>query len=327
MVLTISEALDEMQLHMMAANLSQNTINDYNNGYRKFSDYITNHSKHTLNTHISDLKTRDGTLFMRHLATHEYTPGGTAKRKPLILSPKSRLNIHAALSSLWTMLLEDEFVESNIWEKVKRPKQQQKEQEPLNENEITALLSACKMTRTWHNKPLTQTKRLTATRDEALISLMLSSAIRVSELCDLKRHHINLSANTVYVELGKGKKSRTIPLGGRSTRNRIRKWYQERNDKSDYAFVSVKGGHTGEQMKRGAVLNVIKRLAKKAGIQRNVYPHLLRHTALTLLAKGGATQFQLMAVAGHTHPSMTAKYIKLAAITNTQNLPRPIDNI
>lgn len=98
--LSILEALEEMQHHMVACNFSQNTINDYNNSYKRFLIWLETHPTLTPQTTVREFAPRHGSQFMRWLATTKFAPGGVAERDAITLSPKSRICHQSANSPL-----------------------------------------------------------------------------------------------------------------------------------------------------------------------------------------------------------------------------------
>jgi integrase/recombinase XerD len=115
--------------------------------------------------------------------------------------------------------------------------------------------------------------------------------MRVSEVCDLKDSQIDLDANFVRA-IGKGNKERVIPFG-KNAQHFLKRYLELRNgvrrkvllgNGKDFVFTSSKGG----RMVRSTFLKFIKKVSLKAGIRKNVSPHVLRHSFATHLLEGGA---------------------------------------
>jgi len=135
--------------------------------------------------------------------------------------------------------------------------------------------------------------------------------MRISEIVDLRDHQLELKAGFVRVK-GKGGKERVVPLGKPAQeslwkylylRNRVR---QEKllGQGKDFVFTSSRGG----KMSRSRFLTVLKWVAKTAGLQKNVSPHVLRHTFATHLLKGGADLRLVQELLGHSDISTTQIY-------------------
>lgn len=145
-------------------------------------------------------------------------------------------------------------------------------------------------------------------RDRAMLELLYSSGLRVSELCDARLENLDLDAGFIRVT-GKGAKTRLVPVGnpaasairrylesGRSTH--VRRWTGAE------VFLSIRGKKLTPQR----VWQLIKQHAARAGIETNVYPHLLRHSFATHLLGGGADLRIIQELLGHADISTTQIY-------------------
>jgi integrase/recombinase XerD len=145
-------------------------------------------------------------------------------------------------------------------------------------------------------------------RDRAMLELLYSSGLRVSELCNARLETIDLDSGFIRVT-GKGKKTRLVPLG-RPARDAIRTYLAQQRPE----LVSKKSGAEIFLSIRGRKLNVtrirriIKQYAARAGIQTNVYPHLMRHSFATHLLGGGADLRVIQELLGHADISTTQIY-------------------
>ncbi|MDA8169707.1 MAG: site-specific tyrosine recombinase XerD [Nitrospiraceae bacterium] len=153
-------------------------------------------------------------------------------------------------------------------------------------------------------------KKLFSARDRAMIELMYSSGLRVSELVGLRLQDLNLEAGFLRVQ-GKGSKERVVPVGGRAVR--ILKDYISgqrartlRGRPSDYIFVTGRGG----PMTRQRFWQALKFHARQAGIEAS--PHVLRHSFATHLLEGGADLRSLQKMLGHSDISTTQIYTKVS---------------
>lgn len=142
--------------------------------------------------------------------------------------------------------------------------------------------------------------------NETIISLLLHTGMRVSELCNLKTEDINFDECSIVIRGGKGDKERII-LVPEEIVEKMKIYYADvvaRGRTSKFFFVSRKGGH----FDTSTIERIVKRSAQKAGIQRKVTPHTLRHTfATNILRNGGDIRF-IQKLLGHSNISTTEIY-------------------
>lgn len=148
-------------------------------------------------------------------------------------------------------------------------------------------------------------------RDKAMIEMLYSCGLRVSELINLRISNVLFKEEFVRV-LGKGNKERLVPLG--NTVARIIKLYMESpffikflDSNDDYLFLNK----WGRPISRISVFNLVKKTAKAAGIQKNVSPHTFRHSFATHLVEGGADLRAVQEMLGHESIITTEIYTHL----------------
>jgi integrase/recombinase XerD len=145
-------------------------------------------------------------------------------------------------------------------------------------------------------------------RDRAMLELLYSSGLRVSELCNARLENIDLDAGFIRVT-GKGKKTRLVPLG-RPACEAIGAYLQRERptllSKKTGAeiFLSIRG----RKLTTPRIRQLIKLYAARAGIEVNVYPHLMRHSFATHLLGGGADLRIIQELLGHADISTTQIY-------------------
>lgn len=133
---------------------------------------------------------------------------------------------------------------------------------------------------------------------------LLETATRVSTFCRLQVSSIAFEEREIRVE-GKGGKAREIPVLP-SLLNELRLHLGDRE--TGYLFPSPRGGHYSERR----IQQIVKDLAEEAGIEKRVYPHLLRHTMAQRLADEGMPENLLQRFLGHDHPATTQVYYEPA---------------
>ena len=157
-------------------------------------------------------------------------------------------------------------------------------------------------------------------RNKAIIEVLFSCGLRVSELVNLKFSDLFPEEKFVRV-IGKGNKERLVPISSSALRQ-LELWYMDRNlmtikpGEEDYVFLNRRGHH----LTRTMILIMIKRQAVAAGIKKTISPHTLRHSFATALLKGGADLRAIQAMLGHESIGTTEVYTHL----ETSDLRREI---
>lgn len=161
----------------------------------------------------------------------------------------------------------------------------------LNNSEVIRLLKA--------PRPLSS---------RVILGLLYGCGLRVGELCSLEIPDIDLERKTVHVRKGKGNKDRSIPLGDmlcRAVSN-----YLAAFNPVKYIFENREGCRVSQPSVQG----ILKKAAEVAGIQKSVYPHLLRHTFATHLLERGGDIVTLQKLLGHKRLETTLIYTHIAQI-------------
>lgn len=154
--------------------------------------------------------------------------------------------------------------------------------------------------------------KLTGLRDRAIIELLFSSGLRVSELVKLDRDHVNLNRREFMVR-GKGQKDRPIFISPDAA-DWIKRYLEKRQDNSTALFIRYSGSkkidRSGNYARLTArsVQRMIARYALKAGITKHVSPHTLRHSFATDLLMNGADLRSVQAMLGHSNIATTQIY-------------------
>ncbi len=140
-------------------------------------------------------------------------------------------------------------------------------------------------------------------RDYAIISLLAYSGLRVSELCNLRFEDVDFDERIIYVRSGKGDKDRIVVVSSRVI-EALQDYLLTRDDDMVYLFSSRKS----ERISRSQVFRIVKRYAKKAGIKKEVTPHVLRHTLATTMLRRGVDIRFIQQFLGHSSVATTQIY-------------------
>ena len=149
-------------------------------------------------------------------------------------------------------------------------------------------------------------------RNRAIIEVLFSCGLRVSELVNLKWSQLFREERFLRI-LGKGSKERLVPISDLAL-HEIDNYLPWRNSlkikpgEEDYLFLNRRGGHRTRTM----VLSMLKQQAEEAGIQKTISPHTLRHSFATALLEGGADLRVIQAMLGHESIGTTEIYLHLS---------------
>lgn len=156
-------------------------------------------------------------------------------------------------------------------------------------------------------------------KHKLLFQLMYSSGLRVSECVSLKKDDLDLKEGVIRVKLGKGKKDRTTKLAD-SLIDSL-KGYMHADETSDYMFPG-KSGHITIKLAQ----KVIKQAAKKSGLKKRVFCHMLRASFATHLHQSGVDSRTIQVLLGHSDLATTQRYTKVS-LDQIKNIKSPIDTL
>jgi integrase/recombinase XerD len=259
--------------------MSPNTISSYARDLHALAAFAREKG-HAVET----LQRRDLEAFARHLMTNG-------------LAPRSVARAIACVRGLYKFLLLEKRVAADPAEDLRAPRAWPALPKYLDLAEVDRLLA----------QPDTRHPR--GVRDKALIELLYATGLRVTELLNLKAPDINLEAGYLTC-IGKGDKQRLVPLGD-SAADWVRRYSAEarpallKGRKSSWLFVNAKGG---TQLSRVGFWKVLKEYGIKAGVSRDLSPHVLRHSFATHLLDRGADLRAIQMMLGHADLSTTQIY-------------------
>lgn len=206
----------------------------------------------------------------------------------------------SALKSFHYFMVMEGYLRNNPAEHIERPRQAGILPKTLSMREVEALFSAAR-----GERPLD-------IRTTAMLELLYSTGMRVSELVDLKLSDLNLDMGFVHCT-GKGNKERIIPMGEYASTS-IQLYLEEgrpiliRNEDHNYLFVN----HHGRKMSRQGFWKLIRTVAQKAKIHKKLSPHTLRHSFATHLLDNGADLRAVQEMLGHSDISTTQIYTHIS---------------
>ncbi len=221
---------------------------------------------------------------------------------------RSQARVLSGVRSFFRFMVLDGYMEADPTELLVSPQVGTYLPEYLSVEEVDALEEAIDLSK-WEGQ-----------RNKAIIEVLFSCGLRVSELVNLKISDIFEEEKFVRV-LGKGSKERIVPISQKAVRE-LHYWYMDRNvldvkpGEEDYVFLNRRGAH----LTRTMILIIIKRAAAEAGIRKTISPHTLRHSFATALLKGGADLRAIQAMLGHEDIGTTEIYTHI----ETSDLRREI---
>lgn len=182
-------------------------------------------------------------------------------------------------------------------DKIDLPKIEERDINIIDESELERLLDAPGST------------KLKEIRDKAILEVLFSTGLRVSELCSLDRDTVNLKTGEFPVR-GKGSKIRIVFLSDRAIKY-LKIWLESRKDVEEALFVSIPhniGAKFFHRLTSRSIERIIQYYAAKAGIARRVVPHTLRHCFATDLLQNGADLRSVQSLLGHSSITTTQIY-------------------
>jgi integrase/recombinase XerD len=212
------------------------------------------------------------------------------------LAATSIRRAQSAVRTYFRFLLSEGVLQVDPTERLESPRVARKLPDFLTRPEVLLLLGA------------PDPERPLFWRDRAILELLYASGLRVSELIELPLSGLDLDEAFVTV-IGKGSKERMVPMGGPAVRTleRYLREVRPRLDKGSGAgrvYLNARG----TPMRRESVWKLVKKSASRAGIEKRVSPHTLRHTFATHLVEGGADLAAIQELLGHADISTTQIY-------------------
>lgn len=265
--------------------LSANTLDAYEHDVDKLLVFLTSENLHVLDVQLSDLQ---------RFAAGLHDVG---------IGPRSQCRILSGVRAFYRFLVLDDYLDQDPTELLESPVLGEHLPEFLTPAEVDRLKDSIDL-----SKP-------EGHRNRAIIEVLFSCGLRVSELVNLKMSNVYREEQFVRI-LGKGSKERLVPVS-ETAFHEIDLYMPWRNSlkikpgEEDYLFLNRRGAH----LTRTMILIMLKQQADEAGIQKTISPHTLRHSFATALLEGGADLRVIQALLGHESIGTTEIYTHLSDTT------------
>lgn len=286
---------------------SKETSSNLIRKYQRYLKLEKGYSPNTLDAYI-----RDVDKLLKFLSDEEKTPqeakledieNFAAAVCDLGIGARSLARILSGVRQFYRFLVLDGYMEADPTELLESPKQPQHLPEVLSTAEVDMLERAIDLSK-WEGH-----------RNRAIIEVLFSCGLRVSELTHLKLSNLYREEQFVRV-MGKGSKERLVPISPKALQE-LDYWFADRNQmkikegEEDYLFLNRRGAH----LTRTMILIMIKNYARDAGIKKAISPHTLRHSFATALLEGGANLRSIQAMLGHESIGTTEIYTHIDTTT------------
>ncbi|MCB0747495.1 MAG: site-specific tyrosine recombinase XerD [Ignavibacteriales bacterium] len=261
-------------------NLSDNSINSYRNDLTKLLFFFEN-------LKISDLNE----VNIKHITEF------FAAQRTEGLSSSSVSRYSSSVRGFFLYLKQQDYIKNNPTSNISSTKLSRNLPSVLSFNEVEKILEQPNI------------KENLGLRDKAILELLYSSGLRVSELLNLKISDLFLSEEVIRV-IGKGSKQRIVPIGTSAINwlteyiTKVRPVLQKKMKSENIVFLNSKGS----KLSRMSIWKIVKRYCDDAKIEKEVHPHTFRHSFATHLLEGGADLRAVQEMLGHSDISTTQIY-------------------
>lgn len=277
---TIKEFINFLRLERA---LSHNSIEAYRNDIKKFIQYL---EAKRLSLLPDQIETDHLQNFIRWI-------------NELGISPRSQSRVISGIKAFFRYLLIENYIQKDPTELIEAPKIGRDLPKVLSVDEINKLIEAIDLS------------QAEGQRNKAIVETLYSCGLRVTELINLKLSNLYFNEGFIRI-IGKGNKERLIPISNIAMKE-IKYYLEDRNklninpEHEDILFLNRRG----KQLTRVMVFTIIKRLAQKANLKKDISPHTLRHSFATHLIEGGADLRAIQEMLGHESIITTEIYTHL----------------
>ena len=261
--------------------MTVNTCNSYISDIAKYLDYLDTEKKNACDIEIKDLH------------------GFVAQIHDLGISTRSQARLISAIRSYYNFLKLEGRISTNPALLLELPNIGLHLPEVLTIEEIDSIIACC------------DDNDILERRNSTMLEVLYSCGLRVSELVNLQLGNLFLDESFIIIH-GKGNKERIVPLSS-TAQNALIDWITIdrptllRTNEEKTIFLNRRG----RPLTRNMIFIIIKQLAEKAGIQKNISPHTFRHSFATHLLDGGAGLHAIQQMLGHEDISTTEIYLHI----------------
>jgi integrase/recombinase XerD len=283
----LTSSVDRFLDHLsVERGLSNNTLEAYRRDLSRYAAYLRDRG-------VADpvrAGEREIAAFVAHLSGSQYAPGKAYR-------PSSVARSLAAVRSFHRFLVREGETTADPAEGVARPKVPRNLPRPLSVDEVGALVAAP-----------ADDGNPASLRDRAMLETLYGAGLRISELVGLDVDDVDLDEGSVR-PLGKGSRQRVVPLGRYAVKALSAYLVRgrpalARSRSRSALFLNQRGG----RLSRQGCTNIVKAMARRAGIRKRVTPHMLRHSFATHLLEGGADVRVVQELLGHASVATTQIY-------------------
>jgi len=264
--------------------------------FERFLKYERNYSGHTIRAYMNDLAEFEDFLKKNSIDLEKVNPKNLNLYSLNLYTKNSKSTVSRKLTTLrsfFTFMVRKGLLKQNPAKLIPLPKKEKPLPVFLTVDEVFNLINSIDQ------------DGILPLRDLAIIELLYSSGLRVSEIAKIKILDIDRKEGLVKVS-GKGNKERIVPFGSKAG-EAILKYLERRSElkpKDDYFFLNNRGtGITARSIER-----IVKKYGLLSGISKKISPHALRHTFATHLLGSGADLRSIQELLGHSSLSTTQKY-------------------
>ena len=262
-------------------NLSENTISSYISDLNKLINYLVDKK---INVKPNNIKTSDLRNFLYEQSKK--------------IKSRSQSRLISSLNVFFNFLILENLLSENPIERIEYPKIGFKIPTTVSTREIDLLIKAAGKNQN------------NGTRNEAIIEILYSCGLRVSELINLKISDLFFNDNLIKI-LGKGNKERFVPISKIAKKlilnyiNSKRDLIKVRKGDEDTLFLN----NRGTKLTRVMIYTILNNLAIEIGLKKKISPHVLRHSFATHLIENGANIISIQKMMGHENIATTEKYL------------------
>ncbi|MDO4728644.1 MAG: site-specific tyrosine recombinase XerD [Bacteroidota bacterium] len=269
--------------------LSENSIESYTFDILRLAKYLE--EQHIVVSPI-EVSTEEVQHFIYHISK--------------ILNQRTQSRIISGLKSFYNFLLLENYIQQNPLDLIETPKIGRKLPDVLSLQDVDNMIDAV-----WLDNQ-NELHVLLAHRNKAMLELLYSCGLRVSELINIKFSDLFFEEGFIKIT-GKGDKQRFVPIGNKAQNtintyiNEARKLLPIQKEAQDTLFVNRRG----RKLTRAMIFTIIRELAAKINLQKTISPHTFRHSFATHLLENGADLRSIQLMLGHESITTTEVYLHL----------------